>query len=621
MIGGFIIRYRYIAGVALLILGISVLLLRPSTPDIDKLREMYERGQYSAVRAQLERELRADPDWYEARELLVLVLLEDGDLDLVLTSLAELRKSGDIMALESFLSGWLRDASLPAEQANSALETVRTGVDANPLWPWLNEFYLELLIKIQYAQEIPGALRWIATAQSGQLSDRLSHLFSAAWSEAAVQLSPGELWQLSVELDYSLPEDSSAWRRRALFHFDLDEVIEAQREFPQDPVLISNLASRQEAQRGLELLREWEKSYSVDDYWLSWYASAKINLLSRAHTVGPKDFRWLSSVQLLSIAVNSIPQPEKCRVILKFLDERNECPEDIEIVRAALRGPKPVFTLQGSRPVLSPDGKWLIIDTDATTARLYNLETKESISLSIADYLGNNPWVWAPDSRMAARVAESYQNSIAVYDIQGELRHQAALEGNYIILGWYDSKTLWVQETDSNDNSPAGIPLLLKIESGEISTSSVDFPLSVTNFCPGPRGCVAWVDSGAINIFQHDKLFKLELNNYAPASWTPDGGSLLLCSSGFPAYFALWTGNEPEPLGIEGAFLGWRSGEEYYWGEGFAGTSECWVRGYNIRTGEVIDYYCIGDSFRQAAAANTIVSGLRGQEIAVYRLP
>lgn len=612
-------RFECYIGMGLLVLIMVALILWPKGADLERLNNMFERGQYEAVCAQLELALEDKPNWYEARKLMVSAALGAGQLDLALTHLVALQETGPTGTEEKAVSDWLvLNCPTPA-QGDNALAIVRDNIEDSSRWAWIKEFYVKLLIKLERPQDIPDALELIISSEQGRLSDSLMNPVALGWEYVAECQGLIELWQLSSQLDYSIAESSVpwTWRGRVLGRTLFTEVAELQKEFPGDPVLAAGLALYQQDDAGLEFLRQWEADYTVDGTSLPWFSTVKFDLLRSAQSVGPDDFSHITPNQLLQLAADSTHEPGKCRVILSYLEEGDYYPQQVGILRAALKGPNSVLSLAAYEAVLSSDGNWLSFKLDATTGKIYNLKTEESYTLRSLFF--GSTWMWAPDSSQVAYISEYYPEIIEIFDTRGVLLSRVEFQGYYLLLGWRDAKTIWVQEYDPRYRSFLAPPLLCDLKSGRLFPSPEDFSSSSVNLSPGPRGFLAWEDNGEIWLKQGKELSTLQGGSTVIVSWIPDGRGLVLNRDG---ELYLWTGAEPEPLGMQGVsfiFLGWRNEKEFYYGVEIEETHSFRVMSYNIRTQGVTEYNLVGSRWL-AAAGKTAVSSSSGM-VEVYRLP
>lgn len=613
-------KYKYGIGVGLVLVVVLALILWPSQLDLDRLREMYERGQYEAVYTQLERELMQKPHWHEARELLILSAMEAGRVDLALIHLAELvgaGESGEI--LEGQLDLWLSD-NLPAlKHADAAVEAARAGVEGNRDWSWIGNYYLGLLVRLERAEEIPGALEVVLAANGQSYAPH----FAEAWRLVAEKSQFDDLWQISATLD---SHSYNSWREYAVAEIDdWDKLQILQEQHHRDPILAAALALCHE-QNGMDFLNDWEKANTVDDNCSDYYSAAKGRLLTEADEISPEDFAFVRPAHILQAAVESIDQESKL-AILDWLEEQGHYVQEVSEIRGAGRF-EPILSLQApflsyseqikfwfweelNHSPLSPDGICLGISTHEGV-KINHLENSSEAHLQGFNRL--TVWWWDQDSK---RVAVTDGHSIEIFSSQGELVDKIELEAEVLYpLGWQGKDKLWIQAWMGSPANP-GRPILYDVESGEAQTSSY------REVFPCPSGNLAWGGGRGEIVFQKgEKITKLP-QFLKFISWLPDGSGLLLEGDN---KLQLWV-DEQQDLGLRGKFLGWRDAEEFYWAEGRSsggmipagplGPGLSRLKSYNITTGEVKDYNLPG--FWETAWADKAIS--RGLRIAAYRLP
>lgn len=149
---------KNLIGAVLIFVAMLGLILWPMSPDLARYREMHERGQHQAVISQLEKELKKNPDWREARELLIWSALKGGRVDLALLHMAELAKAGiDIPYFEGqidllYSQDPNRPIQFPEENPN-LLDAVCQAYEIAPHWQWNKMFFVGLLFKYGHTEE------------------------------------------------------------------------------------------------------------------------------------------------------------------------------------------------------------------------------------------------------------------------------------------------------------------------------------------------------------------------------------------------------------------------------------------------------------------------------------
>lgn len=602
-------KYKYYLGVGGIFLVILTLILWPTTADLDRLQEMYERGQHEAVCSQLERELKAKPDWHEARELLVKSAIQAGRVDIAVVHLAELRSAGSyIEIMTGQLDLRIGDNAPAPVFPDAAMETVRTIVEDNPDWAWVNSFYLGLLVKLERAEDISGALELMLMAKVQIFTAKIWQ----AWDMVALNADCAELWKVSTLLD---GVTYHSWRERALLEIlDMEMLTSLQEEFPGDPILAAGLAQHLQGREGLDYLKQWEQDYRISGNGYGYYSNAKASLLYQAESIGREDLNLVALNHILQVAIESIHEPEKCQILLGWLEERNTFLDYAAVVREASSERKPAMTIlspllspsernqslfreEGSQSNLSPDGSCLGVFTMEGT-RIINLDNDSDVLLpGINSYVY---WFWAANSKMAAVFKDG---PIIIFNNKGEIVDQIELASEYYYpAGWQGNDILWIQPL-------SGRSIMVDFKEGEVQTSRY------REVFPGSSGDLAWWgDQGEIVYQRGEEIVKLpQFLNFI--SWFPDGSGMLLKGDN---RFQLWVDTQPKDLGIKGTFLGWRNDEEFYWLKSLGDDVQAgMLMGFNIRTGKITDYDMLG--YWRAAAGKTVLG--QGYGTVIYRLP
>lgn len=600
---------------ALAVLAILALILWPTAPNLGKYTDMYERGLYPEVSSALEKELNRHPFWHEARELLVKSALEEGRTDLALFHLAELEAAGwEIRLLERDMAAWLRENQPEAEQAEALINAARQGVTDRPAWVWVREFYLDMIIKAQRVEDLPGAVALILREPgldfSGNMQDRLNE----AWHLLRQSGDFSALWQVTDMLEQAFPDSHYTWRSSFLQTVDLPAAGELHREYPDNPLLAAVFARLMSSRHGLDFLIEWERQHEVDTDSLEYYANMKTSLVSTSPFVTPADLRYLSADALVRTAADSIRRPSKCRVILDWLEQQGWAAEEVKVLRQVLAGPSPILMVEGYAPSLSPDGRWLIWHEHDGSAVIRNLETGRERVFDVVIGMGN--WLWSPDSSLVLYSAFAGSET-RVYNTRGEVVPTPGLgDGNWYVSGWKDSSTLWVQEL-----SALGVtltpPQLWSLKTGTLEHAGFnDKTWGLAPLYPGPGGNLAWRLGYDITMVRGGETNKLTYTDMEICAWLPDGSGLLLKNS--RGQLHVWTGGEPRDLGIEGTFCGWRNSVEFYWSTPVPGVGRDMLLSCNYKTGAQREYNILG--LAVGAEGKTVVVQ-SGYETAVYFLP
>lgn len=616
-------RLKFALIVIMAVLGLAIVFY-PRSNDLAKYMNLYERGFYDEVSAELKKELKRNPDWLEARELLVQVELKAGRVDSALANLFELKGAQwNVAKLQRQFDSWL-GRNLPDSKSGAAwVEVVRQGVMDQPNWVWVQEFYLELLLKLQIPEEIPAALALLLP--EGAVSfEKLSQV----WDFLSETGNYFILWEASVILDRYYFQFS--WRRQVLdLALNKPALEQLHRHWPGDPFLAAALAEKMEPREGLDFLYEWEQEYPVEA-GSGYYSQVKSNLLGKSESIKPTDVKYIELEQVIEVALASIEKPEKFAVVLSFLEEEGMV-EQANILRAVLAGPKPFLTIQSVRSQLSPDGEWLIWYDPELGDVVRNLKTGTDFPLRYNSG-GVRVWRWSPDSRLlvlanflskASQVGNSlaHPTTIKIFNTRGEIQRELEFEErNLFVIGWRDLDTLWVYDwTKSRINGECYC--LWNIKTGEIQTGSV--PESpIYQVYPGPDGATAFDTGSSLLMVRGEKKSRLNMflggANFSFSSWLPDGSGLLLNKEGA---FYHWTGGEPKALNIQGSFVGWRNSSEFYLQakivEGAFNLPGI-LKGCNYRTGETKDYNMVGNF---CEGAGTIVISENPDKALVYRLP
>lgn len=670
-------KYKYYIGIGAVCLVVLALILWPAGTDLGRLQEMYDRGQHEAVYTHLDKVLQKQPGWHEARNLMVKAALKGDRPDLALLHITELaRAEVDTAYLEGLFEIWLREFNswrvglaapwlkeqielLPKEQQALWLEQLslllEQGKDCSdqqfmlwlqeqyklweedflnqPVprallaaaregyalrdWEWIRWTYLELLSLLGQTDEIPQLVKEILAVQDG-----IANLW-LPWA-AVAQSDPHAFWELSIFLESKVPGNH---RLNGLFLLSDSDFSQLAESFPEDALLAAVKATKSIPGEGYGFLRQWEEKYQVDAGAKYFYSIVKAALLADLDRPSREDFRNVEPSHLLQVAVEWLEQPEKSSLILDFL--ASDFPDEVSVIRAGLKGPAPREIMKGSSPSLSPDGK--VLGYYDSGPVIYDLTSGTKTALDTGG-IGQFKWVWQSDSNLVA-VSSSRPQLVEIFDCSGKLQ-QSALVNGLEILGWRSStcllvssfleRSLHIYNLDTEEYYPAD--------------SSLPDKYGTALFL-GPSGSWATHEvEGGVTMQREKEVISLDSLTMRISSWLPDGSGLLLSQLSEGQRFYLWRNGEPEKLGIQGRFMGWRNDDEFYWVKDFPAETEdvftvhfgnvlfgtvvdhpglSKLMGYNIKTGEIKDYNLPGNW--DCAGGKTAVSA--GMKIRVYIMP
>lgn len=682
------VKSKYSIGIGLIVLVVVALMLWPRGTDLERLNNMYERGQYEAVYTQLGKALEKKPDWHEARELLVKAAIKGDRPDLALAHMTDLVRAGEGTAhlevqFDSWLSQfatWEREQLYPwleeqigllpeeerdlwLEQYNFFLEERYDSLDqefslwlqeqfitwmkdyqnqevpkallaaaaegyALGHWEWIREVYLELLSRFGCAEEIPLVVEEIFAVQTNIKN------ISLAWSAVEQAGDYQALWELSTFLD-NRGQGRNQYRQDVLYiHRSKPHVLgQLAVKFPGDALLAAAKAQEMEPEEGLDFLRQWEEKHEVEAAAREYYSTAKASLLVDVELPAEKDFHNITSSRLIQVAAEWLDHPKKCNLVLDYLAQ--DFPHEVGILRAGLKVPKSCDFLEGHSPSLSPDETMLGYYSSGPV--LYELATQNKKELDIEAY-GPVKWMWKPDSSGVA-VNSSWHHQVEIFDRSGKRQgEELVFDGGLEVLGW-DNGDLLVSGSTHLER-----PLLLfNPDTGEFKPADPAMPSDPWAILfLGSHGNWASQESGrSITMLLDKEVYRLESMTMGIVSWLPDGSGLLLSQASEEKRFYLWTGGEPEKLGVQGRFLGWKNEDEFYWARDFGRETQdldrfyfweikdslIWgpgdtrpelaqLMGYNIRTHDERDYKLAGNW--QCAVGNTAISA--GLKIRIYHL-
>ena len=583
-------RFKII-GAVILAAVVVILLLLPDTGSMEKYEDMYQRGLYDQVSRSLQRELERKPQWHEARKLLVKAELKQNRLDSAVFHLLALEGEDiDISSLTLLVDDWLLSNKLSPAQAKQVLELLSQRLEAKATCPEIVVLYLQLVAEYQDASHIPGALKLVMEAPIEFEPEMPSLIFQAL---ARLNEDVDALWATGIMLD-NLTDSSIRdsymlhWRYWVLHRAPPAALDSLREKHPGDAYLAINHVHLLEPAAGLAFLRRWEQQYAVDDSAAPFYSQLKLTLLQNTDSLDQGDFVNLEPQELMNLALTCTDQPAKCQVILDWLEQRNYYPDMVQAAQAALKGPQPCLRLPGFVVSISPDGKRII---RGTTSGIYinNIQGGEAEFVS-QDYFGAVVF-WTPDS----------SKFVLYYEYNGDTKCYSAGEGicrdldfggqTYKVLGWHGPNTLWIREM-TDIYCAIGPYLVYNIDTDEILTPEEEpVPVWAESLFPGPEGALAWSGKNKFWMLKGEKTLELS----APGDilgWIPDGSGLIFDIHG---QIRFWTGGELLYTEAKGKFLGWRNDRVFYWTPESLEFDVSKLMGYDLKTGEIIDYQLLGN--------------------------
>ena len=229
----------------------------------------------------------------------------------------------------------------------------------------------------------------------------------------------------------------------------------------------------------------------------------------------------------------------------------------------------------------SPDGRWILYETDGT--HLLNVDDNRKLDISPPPQQVGSFFSWSPDGKKMLFYRESYDLRYEIRVLSGSGGPSASLEGptkSWPEHQWsFDSKAILV--TGYKDGhygvwiSPlsGGSPVLLKVEvsvggkplffevspTGDLLAFVVDREGEIRDLYVVPVSLKDASTTGpAIKVFEgwHPRYASDSI--YMEASWSPDGTKLAVVH-GKDLWIAFSNGDKPVPLiqGIEAFYPGW----------------------------------------------------------------
>lgn len=576
--------------------ALSLLVLVPRQPDIEKLQALMERGNYPAAREGAMQVLARTPEAHSIRDMLVKICLVEGNFHEALEQLLFLADSGWDTRPREFEF----NAAIPAlepDAGENLLALVIAALDGHPQWAWLREFGLKILVQGDSLSLIPLYL--------GKLNpeDYISYedLISQAWRKTLDSGQRAIAWQATVAMDnlqqieeinywYSWQEDyfppRFLFRAQILLSWldqDAAELVALQQSQPLDPILAAGRGSVD-----LGWLLEWEGNNPIEDEYAGVYSYIKAQVIGRADQVEKRHLANITPRHLLkSVDISNRP---KLQVVMAYIDENFPGTGDTELLRQALAAPEPpapVWTVEGySHGELTGDGGLVLSEYSpdfGTTYRYQNPKTGDEYVLPQGNYY------WSPDGSKVAIIPWWGEYKLETYTSKGELLTRLGGIANIEQVGWQDANSLWIVR-------PKLVPQVGNVKvltNYDLGTGSVqelpDMPkLSREGiFFFGPRGRVAWRDGYTIGVYQGGQVFTLKFDHYAEVlSWQPRAQGLIINLDN--GYYFYQPGGIPQELDLPALgspVIAWLSKDEFTWEFFMAGQTMLGV--YNLKTGAV----------------------------------
>lgn len=469
------IRRRYIlVGAALLALGLAIFI--PRRDNLDACLAMYQRGEYSSLNRRLERVLNLDPNWHEARKLLVksqvaakepvaaldnmLYLLAAGESSsqdrYILHKLARseelLKESRVILArwlerepdLDEARVFWIEletHADNPAADSSAALNNLfilaqagksprrldapvaRICTDPEACLALLDQaliqqpdFVWAREMKLQIALEHKLApLTYSLLKEALESGSGQQDLLSRAWGTILPENCTGslELALLARNQDWI----QQVLERAEMPDFDYQELPQLLELLPQEPrLLLLKALAMEDPREGLDILLDLEESgYEPQDYLD--YARKKMSLINQ---IGHCNKDWLTYVPVDLIAEQALRWGDsRARGLVDWLEAKSEDSKDqVDMLREICeyqgKKAKPIASLSFC-PVdlaLSPDGKWLLA-SDPESQMVF-LDLTSGKEYPVEPWWGT--WVWSPDSKRVAAIWPGHRsNTLYLY--------------------------------------------------------------------------------------------------------------------------------------------------------------------------------------------------------------
>lgn len=528
-----------------LALGLGLAILAFNTdPGLEKFEAVYQRGEYEICSAELIKALDRNPDWHEARKLLIqtqlaaeqptaalknwLFLVDSqhrtgldskiqtaltncqtddiGEIRLTLKeyltanpdslaiwellidweiSRSELRQAMEHLAQVARLGHRLTDSEITIAQALSldqGLKILTEIESAEPGFWWAKEMKLRLAVEHQAVEKFPVFLEGYH-----QPADEM--IMAKWWEQALDQGLPVAL-ELALETgDQSLVEGVLALAE--VTGPDNPELPELLERMPTEPRLLALQAWGEESPRDcLNALLELEAQGYVPENTLA-YGRDKFALIQRLSGVEPQ---WLDFIPPDLVIKQALEwQDSRALVLVDWLEFNGS--GDQRIKADVLRQ---VLTYQGSTPELlwssskktrgnvlslAPGGKW-IIPWSSPALEFVNLDTGQAQAKLGTTHTNV---VWSPNGQKLA-IVEPGPPYECLRGYTPETNYCQLIPLPYPqmkVLGWRDNTSVFASSHLDDSEEPMVKVLLIDIETEEIlwesESKTVDPVLTSTN--------------------------------------------------------------------------------------------------------------------------------------------
>lgn len=485
----------------------ATILLLPRQVDFDRIEALYNRGQLDAARAGLEQALKKQPDWHEARELLFQIEIESGRPLAALKHLAPLPE-GSIELHQHLDEIWNSITCPGCSQCASDVE------------------YLNFC-----------ATDW---GQAWQLALTLSESFS----------NPGSGFQYI--LLQGLDKDPERWSQ-------------LQQQFPEESLIALGLAQAMPQPQGLDWLAEWEARHQgeVNGY----YGYLKTQILMGVE-IKQTHLGFISPEDLLFLALNTQDEGSKS-LLIGELEHRGE-EELLELAQLATIQPTSRHTWDSFGSVQLTEGGGNIVSYSTEGAGgvvIYDIADGSSYTLPD---LGMS--YFSPDGNLVAIPAPASVGSVArLWDNKGNYITEVSLESRVDFIGWRDSESLWVTQTELDLTVGGNVTRLnaVNLDGTMARVEGIPDQQRHLRYYPGPEGRIAWQSGAELSVWDGERLSTFPLDEqFGRLSWRPDGKGLIL-SSGEIYYLDLATGTldalMPESEeSWRAVFRGWKNADEVH---------------------------------------------------------
>ena len=252
-----------IVGAVILFAAMAVFLLLPGSGSMERYEDMYQRGHYAQVSRGLQKELRRTPQWHEARLLLIEAELKQNRLESAVRHVLVLEgEKGFSRAVRQIIK-WLEINEPSQDVAASVLNLLQQRLQEKTPIPCFTNY----CAYGKYADPslIPEALR-LALSAPIEFSEELENLFYTSMARIHSQGDIATLWDLAIEYDSMFhAEAHMGMRAYVVMMLSAEEVALLWQQHPGEALLAIRHAFMSEPTAGLELVREWEGTYTVDE--------------------------------------------------------------------------------------------------------------------------------------------------------------------------------------------------------------------------------------------------------------------------------------------------------------------------------------------------------------------